>query len=84
MSKLDSSDRFLHPEKYLPRPLSTSLIRLIGKDLVKAKWEVFYDLKAAVEKRQELTPEYLLKSTEPPDLLALYSQRHEQRKTKKQ
>jgi len=24
MSKIDSSDRFLHPEKYPPRPLSTS------------------------------------------------------------
>lgn len=27
MSKIDSSDRFLHPEKYPPRPLSTSPFR---------------------------------------------------------
>ncbi len=57
------------------------LLRLTGKDLVKAKWEVFYDLTAAVEKCQELAPGYLLKSPEPPDLLTLYSQRREQRKS---
>lgn len=59
------------------------LLRLTGKDLVKAKWEVFYDLKAAVEKCQELDPEYIFKSEEPPDLLALYDQRREQRKVAK-
>lgn len=56
------------------------LLRLTGKDLVKAKWEVYYDLKSAVEKCQELAPEYVLTSPEPPDLLALYSERREQRK----
>lgn len=60
------------------------LLRLVGKDLVKAKWEVFYDLKAAVEKCQELAPDYSLKSPEPPDLLNLYSQRREQRQLAKQ
>ena len=59
------------------------LLRLVGKDLVKAKWEVYYDLKAAVEKCQELAPEYIFKSAEPPDLLALYSHRREQRQTAK-
>ncbi|MBP2634611.1 MAG: uracil-DNA glycosylase, family 4 [Firmicutes bacterium] len=60
------------------------LLRLTGKDLVKAKWEVFYDLRSAIEKCQELAPDYLLKSPEPPDLLALYSQRRQQRQTPKQ
>ena len=59
------------------------LLRLVGKDLVKAKWEVYYDLKAAVEKCQELAPEYIFKSAEPPDLLALYRQRREQRQAAK-
>ncbi|MDF2572332.1 MAG: uracil-DNA glycosylase, family 4 [Sporomusa sp.] len=51
------------------------LLRLTGKDLVKAKWEVYYDLKAAVEKCHELAPEYLLKSAKPTDLLKLYDPR---------
>ena len=59
------------------------LLRLTGKDLVKSKWEVYYDLKAAVEKCSELAPDYILKSPEPPDLLALYSQRREERRTEK-
>lgn len=59
------------------------LLRLVGKDLVKAKWEVYYDIKAALEKCQELAPEYIFKSTEPPDLLALYSHRREQRQSAK-
>ena len=59
------------------------LLRLTGKDLVKAKWEVFYDLKAIVEKCQELAPGYNFKSPAPPDLLALYSERREQRKVAK-
>ncbi len=56
------------------------LLRLTGKDLVRAKWEVFYDLKGAVEKCQELSPAYDLKSPQPPDLLSLYSERREARK----
>lgn len=59
------------------------LLRLSGKDLIKAKWEVYYDLKAAIEKCQELAPEYNFKSSEPPDLLALYSHRREHRQAKK-
>lgn len=55
------------------------LLRLTGKDLVKAKWEVFYDLKAAVEKCQELAPGYALKSPQAPDLLATYKTRREAR-----
>lgn len=59
------------------------LLRLTGKDLVKAKWEVFYDLKAAVEKCREAAPDYELKSPEPPDLLALFASRREERKQKR-
>jgi uracil-DNA glycosylase family 4 len=56
------------------------LLRLTGQDLVKGKWEVFYDLKAAVEKCRELAPGYELVSADKPDLLALYEERRQQRK----
>jgi uracil-DNA glycosylase family 4 len=58
------------------------LLRLTDKQLVKAKWEVFYDLQAAVKKCQELAPDYSLQSTKPPDLLAQYKTRREARRTK--
>lgn len=58
------------------------LLRLTGKDLVKAKWDVYYDFKAAVEKCQELAPGSILKSPEPPNLLELYSSRRTERKTR--
>ncbi|HML88859.1 MAG TPA: uracil-DNA glycosylase [Methylomusa anaerophila] len=56
------------------------LLRLTGKELVKAKWEVYYDLQAAVEKCREYAPAYDFKSAEPPDLLALYTPRRDSRK----
>lgn len=56
------------------------LLRLNGKELVKAKWDVFHDLKAAAEKCRELAPDYILNSPEKPDLLKLYAQRREQRR----
>ncbi|WP_238528233.1 uracil-DNA glycosylase [Acetonema longum] len=49
------------------------LLRLTGKELVKAKWETFYDLQAAANRCTEIEPDYLLKSAAPLDLLALYS-----------
>jgi DNA polymerase len=55
------------------------LLRLSGSDLVKAKWEVYYDLKAAVEKVSALSPTYELLSPEPPKLLALYESRRAER-----
>lgn len=55
------------------------LLRLTGKDLVRAKWETYYDLKAAVEKFYELAPDFVLKSENPPDLLALYEKRRQGR-----
>ena len=51
------------------------LLRLTDKDLVKAKWEVFYDLQAAVEKCRALVPEYNFESAEKPDLLKIYAER---------
>lgn len=57
------------------------LLRLTGSELVKAKWEVYYDLKAAVEKVTELAPNYKLQSEQPPDLLALFNKRREERAT---
>jgi DNA polymerase len=56
------------------------LLRLTGQDIVKAKWEVFYDLKAAVEKCRELAPGYELASAERPDLLAMYEGRRKERR----
>lgn len=55
------------------------LLRLTGQELVKAKWEVYYDFKAAVEKCQELMPGYELQSAKIADLLGLYAKRKEQR-----
>ncbi|MDT8903529.1 uracil-DNA glycosylase [Anaeroselena agilis] len=57
------------------------LLRLTGSGQVKAKWEVFYDLKAAVEKCKELAPDYDLASPEKPDLLAMYEGRRQERRT---
>ncbi|XEQ94995.1 hypothetical protein SCACP_38950 [Sporomusa carbonis] len=45
----------------LPHTIPAYLLRLTGKDLVKANWEVYYDLKAAVKKCRELVPDYNLK-----------------------
>ncbi len=55
------------------------LLRLTGQDLVKAKWEVYYDLKAAAEKCNELMPDYVLKAEAPANLLEIYSPRKKQR-----
>jgi DNA polymerase len=56
------------------------LLRLDGKELVRAKWEVFYDLKSAVEKCNELSGGYLLKSDQPADLLKIFESRRQNRK----
>ncbi|MBP2652566.1 MAG: uracil glycosylase superfamily protein [Firmicutes bacterium] len=56
------------------------LLRLTGKALIKAKWEVFYDLKAAVEKCQALAPDYQFDSVEKPDLLSMYASRRDMRR----
>lgn len=51
------------------------LLRLTGKELVKAKWEVFYDFTAAVDKCKELAPDCDLKAETIPNLLELYTER---------
>lgn len=56
------------------------LLRLTGKDLVKAKWEVFYDFKGAVAKCKELSPNFKLKSSTMPNLLSLFAPRRNERK----
>lgn len=48
------------------------LLRLYGESLVKAKWEVYYDLKAAVDKCKEERPDYVFASETPPNLFDLF------------
>lgn len=48
------------------------LLRLTGKDLVNAKWNVYYDLKAAVDKAKELDPHYEFANNTIFDLLTYY------------
>ena len=49
------------------------LLRQTGKELVESKWQVYYDLKSAVEKAQKARPGYILKSESIPDLLQTYN-----------
>ncbi|MDU2063654.1 MAG: uracil-DNA glycosylase [Sporomusaceae bacterium] len=61
------------------------LLRLSGKPLVTAKWNVFYDLKAAIEKCRE-APEYtsyMFASENTAKLLELYEQRRNERSERK-
>ena len=55
------------------------LLRQTGKDLIEAKWQVYYDFKAAVEKAQAACPDYVYQSPEKPNLLAQYQAVKEQR-----
>ena len=55
------------------------LLRLTGKELVKAKWQVFYDFQAAVKRVGELMPDYALRSETAPDLLAEFAARRAKR-----
>lgn len=48
------------------------LLRQTGHELVESKWQVYYDLKAAVEKAATARPEYVFKSDNPPDLLSQF------------
>lgn len=48
------------------------LLRKTGQDLVDAKWQVYYDLKAAVEKANELAPGVSLKGKNITNLLDMY------------
>jgi uracil-DNA glycosylase family 4 len=57
------------------------LLRLTGKALIQAKWNVYYDLQAALAKCREIPEyaEYQFGSEQPLDLLGLYAARRDQR-----
>ena len=56
------------------------LLRLTGEQERKAKWEVVHDFEAAISELQKLAPDWTLKSNVPPDLLALYAGRRDERR----
>ncbi|CDF27512.1 uracil-DNA glycosylase [Dialister pneumosintes] len=58
------------------------LLRLEGKSLVDAKWQVYYDMKAAKECAMKAAPDWNWKSIEPVDLLDTYADRIAMRKEK--
>lgn len=45
------------------------LLRQSGRELVNAKWQVYYDLLAAKEMAQKAAPDWVWKSETPPNLL---------------
>ena len=45
------------------------LLRQSGRALVDAKWQVYYDLKAAKERAAALRPDWVWQSDTPPNLL---------------
>lgn len=51
------------------------LLRQTGEQLKKAKWDVYYDLTAAVERVQQAVPGYKFSQGSITDLLGLYSDR---------
>jgi len=57
------------------------LLRLTGDAERKAKWEVVHDLEAAIAEAQKTMPDWSLKNSTPPDLLALFADRKNARKT---
>lgn len=58
------------------------LLRLAGKELVAAKWEVFYDLQAAVAKARQLAPDWEPQGPAPYDLLAAFAERRAARQNR--
>ena len=55
------------------------LLRQTGRALVDAKWQVYYDLKAAKEKAAAEAPAWVWKSENPPKLLELLAGEREKR-----
>lgn len=55
------------------------LLRQTGRALVDAKWQVYYDLKAAKEKAASLSPDWVWKSETPPNLLEMLAGEREKR-----
>lgn len=52
------------------------LLRLSGRELVKAKWDVYYDLVAARERAEKFMPDYKFMSEEPVKLFSIYKKRY--------
>lgn len=55
------------------------LLRLSGRQLVQAKWDVFYDLQAARERAEQLAPGYQFMSEAKTDLFSLFPRRVQSR-----
>lgn len=55
------------------------LLRLTGKQLIAAKWDVYHDLQAAVAKLREALPDYRFTTGTSVNLLAQYQERAAQR-----
>ena len=51
------------------------LLRQTGKFLVKSKWDVYYDLKAAKERVEAVRPDYEISSGKPVNLFDLFTKR---------
>lgn len=58
------------------------LLRLTGDAERKAKWDVVHDFEAAIAEVRKLAPDWILKSPVPPDLLAQFAARREERKAR--
>ena len=56
------------------------LLRLTGEAEKKAKWEVVHDLESAIAEVQKTAPDWPLKSAAPPNLLALFTARRDERR----
>lgn len=50
------------------------LLRQYGSDLVRSKWDVYYDLKAAKERAAAEAPDWVWQSENPPDFLAMLTE----------
>ena len=56
------------------------LLRLTGDDERRAKWDVVHDFEAAITEVKKIAQDWSLKNTPPPDLLALYAARRNDRR----
>ena len=60
------------------------LLRLTGKEVIAAKWDVFHDLQAAVAKARQSAPDWSPKGPAPYDLLAAFQARRIARQNRPQ
>ena len=56
------------------------LLRLTGDDERRAKWDVVHDFETAITEVKKATPDWTLTTSPPPDLLALYAARRNDRR----